>query len=446
MPMPRYRSAVMSICTVALLLFFNSCGPSTNFYRDVDAFTSQGNYGKAVDEVKKNERGYGDKSTVLYKLELGALYHYAGEMDSSNRYLLEAEKDIDDLFTKSISLNVLSVILNDNILPYDGEDFEKVLVNVFLALNFAAKGMDEDALVEARKVDTKLREYSRQYSGQNKYQEDAFIRCIAGVLYENEGEINDAFISYRQSYETYETYAKEYGTKAPAFLLNDIVRTAARLGFRDEVEKYSGLGGGIPDDNNNQQGSILVVTYSGKGPIKIQNRKTVTIPDSAGTLHTFQIALPKFTTRYSSGRWYSVSATSAGNTRTALTEVAENINAIAAKTLDDRLGMVYLKSGGRAVVKFLAAETAKKEFNKGSDSKITNFLKGLLVDVAVGATEQADTRTWRMLPANIQLARLHLAAGVYQCSISASDGGYDKRVTIEVKSGKTAFVLVDDLR
>jgi hypothetical protein len=293
----------------------------------------------------------------------------------------------------------------------------------------------------------KLKEYSRQYEGKNKYQEDAFIRYIAGVLYENEGEINDAFISYRQSYEAYETYTKEYGTKAPPFLLDDLVRTANLLSFSEEAETYRNLGGQLPSAKSRQNGSVLVVTYSGKGPIKIQERPTVTIPDSSGTLHTFQIALPKFEPRYLPGRTYSVAVISQDNTQSARTEVAENINAIAEKALEDRLGLIYLKSGGRALAKFLAAEKAKKDIKEGSDSKVKNFFASLAIDLVVGATEQADTRTWRTLPAEIQLARLSLPAGRHMLSVDSSDGGYTlKRVEVDVKRGKTSFVLVDDLR
>ena len=373
------------------------------------------------------------------------MYYYAGEADSSTRYLLNAEKEIDDLYTESVSLKVVSFILNDNVLPYAGEDFEKVMVNAFLALNFARKGMDDDALVEARKVDLKLREYSRQYEGKNKYREDAFIRLITGVLYENGGEVNNAFIAYQKSFETYEVYASNYGTQAPDFLLDDLVRTATNLSFRDETEKYQGLGGRLPE-NDKQWGGVLVVMCSGKGPIKVQEKKAVTIPDTSGVLHTFQIALPKFEPRYTPGRRYSVSATSDRDSVDATTVPAEDITAIAKAVLEDRLGLIYLKSGGRALLKFLATEKAKKDISKGSDNKARNVLTSLAVDLVVGATEQADTRTWRTLPAEIQLARLHLPAGRYRFLVSSSDGEYVQQSSVEVKPGRTSFVLMDDVR
>ena len=441
---PAYPKA-LRLGVPALLLFLVSCGPSTQFYKDVDVYAAEGKYDQAIEEVRKNEKGYGDKSTVLFKLDLGALYHYAGETDSSNKYLSAAEKEIEDLYTESVSLKVLSFILNDNVLPYDGEDFERVFVNVLLALNYASKGMDEDALVEARKVDLKLKEYSRHYDGKNKYQEDAFIRYVAGVLYENEGEVNDAFISYKKSFETYQTFEKEYGTPAPFFLVDDLLRTATSLSFDEEAATYGELGGVLPPDKG--MGSVLVVTYVGKGPIKVEERPTVSIPDSSGTLHTFQIALPKFVRRQNISRTYTITVISNSDTMQNRTVLAEDINAIAEKSLADRLTLIYLKSGGRALVKFLAAEKAKKDIKKDGDDKIKNFLSSLAIDLVVGASEQADTRTWRTLPAGIQLSRMWLRPGAYSFSVNSSDGGYTLRnLSVDVRAGKTAFVLVDDLR
>jgi hypothetical protein len=433
----------------ALSVFLCSCGVSTAFYRDVEEDISQGRYTNAIQGVRANHKAYGDKSEVLYNLDMGLLYHYAGQPDSSNAYLFAAEKEIEDLYTKSVSLAAASMLLNDNVLPYEGEDFEKVLVNVFLALNYAEKGEPDEALVEARKVDLKLRQYTKRYEGKNKYQEDAFIRYIAGVLYETGGEINDAFISYRKAYDAYETYAKEYGTHAPRFLLNDLVRTATLLSFDEEAETYRSLGGAPYRGTGRDSASIVLVAYAGKGPIKAEVRPSVTIPDTSGTLHTFQIALPKFLPRYNGNRRYTMAVRPAGETREAVrtdSDVAENVTAIAAGTLEDRLSLIYLKSGGRALLKFLAAEKAKAELRK-NDDKALNILGSLAVDLIVGATEQADVRSWRTLPAEVHLARVTLPPGKYTVSVTASDGRFtlpDETVTL--RRGHASFVIVDDVR
>ena len=118
--------------------------------------------------------------------------------------------------------------------------------------------------------------------------------------------------------------------------------------------------------------------------------------------------------------------------------------------------MIYLKSGGRALLKFLAAEKAKSAVKKKSGDggktetngdRLTNFLSSLAIDLVVGATEAADVRTWRTLPAQFQIARFFLPPGEYAVRASAEDGGY--RITqdsVQIRAGKSTFVLLDDLR
>jgi hypothetical protein len=292
-----------------------------------------------------------------------------------------------------------------------------------------------------------LREYAREYEGKNTYQEDAFIRMIAGMLYESGGEINDAFISYRNAYETYGVYETNYGTRAPSFLLDDLVRTASKLSFSEEVEKYRALGGREYDRSADGTGSVVVVVYAGNGPIKEEIRPSVSVPDSSGILHTFQVALPKFGPRMIAPRAYDVVLTDGRDSIMSRAELAEDITAIASKALDERVAMIYLKSGGRALLKFLAAEKMKSELKKDDKSTAKNFLGSLAIDLVMGATEQADLRTWRTLPAQIQLARLNLAPGYYTLRALSSDRHFAVRdVQVEVRKGRTAFVVVEDVR
>lgn len=438
------------IIAPALLLLLAGCGSSGQFYTAVENHVGSGRYADAIAEVRKNRDAYGDKSAVLYNLDMGLLYHYAGMSDSSSLYLLAAEREIDDLYTKSVSLAAMSFLLNDNVLPYDGEDFERVLLNVFLALNFAQQGLVDEALVEARKVDLKMREFVRQYEGKNRYQEDAFARYLAGALYESGGETNDAFISYTKAYEAYGAYERLYGTPPPRFLLNDLVRTAGRLGFTDEMARYRELGGAVSEAGNARRGSLLVLTYAGRAPIKTEVRPSVSVADSAGIIHTFQIALPKFTPRMVLPRSYDVTVRRAADSleiSRVQTIVAEDIAAIADQSLDDRLALVYLKSGGRALLKFLAAEKAKSKLKEKNESSILNILGSIAIDLALGATEQADVRSWRTLPAQIQMARLELAPGNYEVAVAASDGGLGlPSQAVAIRAGRVSFVIVDDIR
>ncbi len=437
------------VIPAALSIFCAACGSSSAFYAGVENEIAGGRYVAAVDLVRASRPAYGEKNTVLYDLDMGLLFHYAGIPDSSSAYLFAAEKEIADLYTKSISLAAASMLLNDNVLPYEGEDVEKVLVNVFLALNYVQKGEPDEALVEARKVDEKLREYARRYEGKNRYREDAFIRYLTGVLYESRGEINDAFIAYRNAFDTYRDYAKEYGTPAPSFLLDDLVRTARLMSFDDEAASYVLQGGKEFSPGGAARGSVVVLAYSGRGPVKQEFRPSVSIPDDKGVVHTFQVALPKFVPRNQPGRKYNVDLVlgEAGDPVRATTEVGEDVTAIAARTLEDRLSLIYLKSGGRALLKFLAAEKGKAELSKKNDDKLVNFLGSLAIDLTVAATEQADVRSWRTLPAEFQIARLDVLPGDYTARVSSTDGKYVlPGESLHVRAGQSTFLIVDDVR
>jgi hypothetical protein len=158
------------------------CGMRTDFYREVEQNLGVRNYAEAIDRLEKNEEHFGEKNEVLFNVEMGSLMHYAARYGESNQRFLAAERRMEELYTRSVSTEAAAMILNDNLIPYEGEDFEKVIVNLYLALNFAQMGDVEAALVEARKVDLKLNQYSREYEGKNVYKQDAFVRYVMGVL------------------------------------------------------------------------------------------------------------------------------------------------------------------------------------------------------------------------------------------------------------------------
>jgi hypothetical protein len=421
-----------------------ACGVSVAVYQDVESRAYRGDYAGALASLDRNRGEYGEKSEVLFNLESGLLSHYGDSFDRSNRHFFQAERKMEELYTKSISTEAAALLTNDNLLPYEGEDFEKVFVNLFLALNFAELGNYEAALVEARKVDVKLNQYSRAYEGKNAYKEDAFIRYIVGLLYEAEGEINDAFISYRKAFEAYRDYERLFATPAPSFLGNDLLRTAAALRFTDEKEEFERLFGRRYVPLVEKQASVVVVVHSGKGPIKEEISLQVSIPDSAGTVHTFKIALPKFKPRERSSRQYNVQVGGVSPTVVS-TEVAQNVTRIAEKALDDRITFLYLKAGGRAILKFLAAEKAKEEYKKKQSDKTANLLFSSLIDVAYTASERADIRSWRTLPDKIQVARLDVPAGTHQLILTAGDGRRIAEESVTVRQNQVLFKVIPDV-
>jgi uncharacterized protein len=422
------------------------CGMKTDFYREVEQNVAARNYAVAIDRLEKNEEHFGEKNEVLFNVEMGSLTHYAARYGESNQRFLAAERRMEELYTRSVSTEAAAMILNDNLIPYEGEDFEKVIVNLYLALNFAQMGDVEAALVEARKVDLKLNQYSREYEGKNVYKQDAFVRYVMGVLYEAAGETNDAFISYRKAYDGYKEYASQFKTPCPSFLKNDLVRLAGLLGFDDERRRFERDFGLRYSKPKKTESAFFLVIHSGRGPIKEESKLKVTIPDADAVLHTFVAAVPKFTPRERTQTRYDVSIQGTGpNAMRIQAELGEYITEIAKRSLQDRMTMIYLKAGGRALLKFLASEKAKSEWKKEGDG-LGNFFKSLAVDIAVDASEEADVRTWRTLPNQMFVVRAQLPPGTYSVNLTGSNPTRDLGVQqITTRPGKVEFRVLADV-
>jgi uncharacterized protein len=106
-------------------LIISGCGAvatRTKFYGPITNELSAGNYQAAVDRFEKSKNKFSSKDRFLYYLDSGALYFYAADFDSSLARLSLAESVSEDLYTKSISRAATSMLLNDNILEYAGED------------------------------------------------------------------------------------------------------------------------------------------------------------------------------------------------------------------------------------------------------------------------------------------------------------------------------------
>jgi hypothetical protein len=143
----------------------------------------------------------------LYLLNKAMLLRINSDFKASNHAFEQAKRRMAKLQGVSLTEGAGSLIVNDNIKKYVGDEFEQVLLHVYKALNYLEMGEADAARVEALQIDIKLRQYARRIA-KTKYIEDAFARYIAGLIYEDHGEWSDAMIEYRRAYEAYEQYIR----------------------------------------------------------------------------------------------------------------------------------------------------------------------------------------------------------------------------------------------
>ena len=181
-------------------------------------------YDQAVQNLSKS-----GPDRLLYLLDRGLIAHYQSRYRQSNTFFEEAERLADQLFARSVSRELTSLITTDAVKHYRGEEFELVFIHYYRALNYWYLGFPEDALVESRKANLKLAYLASSADSEANYRNDAFIHYMTGLFYEATGELNDAYVSYINAAKAYEFYEMAFELPPPKSLKSDIIRVDRAL-------------------------------------------------------------------------------------------------------------------------------------------------------------------------------------------------------------------------
>ncbi len=151
---------------------------------------------EALELTEPDDRGdIGDE--LLRLMHRGLLLHYAGRYDESNDVLQRAEAIIDDRYTRSVSLALLSLVTSDRALAWLPSDTERLMVNYYGALNYLALGDPEEAAVEVRRLSRLLELGEEDELEPDELAMRQLLRYFAGSVFEASGNRNDASVAYR---------------------------------------------------------------------------------------------------------------------------------------------------------------------------------------------------------------------------------------------------------
>jgi len=425
---------------------------------------AEGRYQDAVDFLETHDRDADGKNRLLYRMEKGSALHLAGHYLESNTTLEEAYVILEE-FQRNYALEALSFITNPAIVPYPGEDFEKVQIHYYKALNFTLLGNISDALVEARRINIKLNQLNDRYEAgrKNHYGSDAFAWTLMGLLFDASREYNDAFICYRNALDTYESsYSADYGLGPPDRLILDLMTAAWRTGLTSELEQYKARYsvGWSPPASRTGGSDIVIFWNNGLGPVKTEDSVNFTLDrgdvgfitfvsedrnfflpvpvggkdtNSLRDISLIRMALPRYLERPP----LYCRATAVCNETPYPLEKAQDINDIAFLNLHDRMG----RELGTALLRLAIKQGIERAVRK-QDAAL-----GVVVSIVNAATEKADTRNWQTLPHDIYYTRIPAAPGPCEITLERTtvSGTTDSvSVRVDVSPGRTAFLVFHD--
>lgn len=453
---------VYSLFFIIPAAFLFSCASYNNQAGSYYSHLRQNDYEKAARALDKNKLLKKDRNHLLYLLERGKISHLLQQWDSSNRYFNEADHLMEDARTSAKDL-VLGTVMNPMMQTYKAEDFEKYLVHYYKALNYLQLNEPGEALVEARRISLRTQAQEDKPGNKKKYGEDAFSYTLQGMIYEKNGDVNNAFIAYRNAADVYlENDGSYYGTKMPEQLKKDLLRTAQQNGFRDELERYEKLlHSNYTAEQRPEGGELIIFWENGSAPVKSQQDAWFSLvkdggdrfffTDAAGLynvpldlsnghnsddfktadLRSFRVALPKYEAQ---PLVYSGAAVEMNNSTYQL-EAAENINTLAFTTLRERMLRELSGTLTRLAVKKLAEAAVRPGEKKKDDRKQTEEEKkkkekqrnqrealALGIQLYSFVSEKADTRNWQSLPHTVYYTRVPLQKGENKLTLRITGG------------------------
>ncbi len=418
----------------------------------------------AIDETKLAES---DRDRFLYHAQRGHLLHLAGDFEASNREFEVAAAVSDELEPWSVTETLTDYTFNETVKAYSGEDYERAYLHYYMALNYLEMDDLQGALVECRRLDEVFRKLDARYEDDGRYQEDGFIRYLSGLIYESMGARDDARVDFRLAVRAYEgEWGGEIGVPLPQELERSLDSSehprwpADRTVIPEPASETEHVPVAEPRTvsipvragHPGPQTEIIVVIESGWAPYKVE--KSVEVPihralvpeelrGRTNLAALVKVAYPEFVSPSGAGVPFRAGvADSTGDCAFAETaEKVQDLDALARWVLERRTPAIVLRSTLRATMKQVGLARAKHELeedrDKDSDEQpdahvddddggfwkaIFGWLFENVATIAVAETEQADTRSWVLLPAEIWMARIPVRPGEHEVMVQALDG------------------------
>ncbi len=427
-----------------------------------------GNPTQAVSEIKSSAAASSDKDKLLYYMEAGIAYHTAGDYRKSNEVLAAADELIRS-YRSNLGDKVGSFLISDKSAPYVGEPFEQILVNWYRALNHVLLNEQEQARRLLLRLESDLREL--------KYEKEPYMQVLAAryllaLLAEQAGDFNTSRVQYRNlelfgmpqdwlKQQRYYLALKEKDTASLKSLLTAKPAIITPAGER-------------PIEPQDSYGQLVFIHQAGKAPVKKSRGKLsqdekfwlamrlaieaalysegalLTTTTAMAALGFAENPIPKYESRDKAAT--AIAELKIGDLKHQLPKLTD-YEEMALRNFNDNYDTMVGKNVTSLALKFTLAAIAAYHAGEKAEEAAGGGLGGFLVKAAVGAgagagvaaTLQPDLRSWRLLPANIQMQRLVLTPGSYPLELilpanSRVASELPKNITIQ--AGETIFLSV----
>ena len=455
----------LSIATTSIIIL-SGCAAVTGHkgaMNDFDKVLNSGNCDLSIIDKKLE-----DGDTILWGAQGGSLARDCKIYNKSIIYLDKAEKEYKESVDKdNIAKNALesstSMLVNNNVNEYEGNTYEKVMVNTYKALNFMNMNDQANARVEFNraldrqrrakeyfekeikekkeelkktsdkkeeeiakknqkndkndKKDNKIGSFDTFDAANNKKTQDAIYKKYNSLL--NDFDAYPDFVNPFTTYIAGVYFMLEGDSSKARNLLKESVSMAPKnkqiLSDFKLSDKY------INSLKNAKENYAWVIYENGQGMVKDEIRIDIPLFLFTSNAYYTGIALPKITERTNSYKHLNINGKKT-------TQVCNMDNVIKTE-FKKRFPMIVTEAVLNTVIKTVAQKQLK---DKGG------IVGGIVGSLYQGLTNKSDVRSWTALPKEFQSTRVTLN----NKPIKIKDDKGNLIQSINIPNGKNALIYV----
>lgn len=406
---------LFAILTLLNLLFSTGCNAPKDNLKVFNTSFEASNYDNsalfAQQKIGRQKNPAGED--LLWALQLASVERIRQNYPKSTEYFDKAEgmlKYYDEQFKGGDIVG--STAVNENVIPYRGEEYDGVMVNTYKALNFMAEGKPDLARVEFNRA------LDRQRRAKEKFVEE--INKLNAEMEKNQQQ-SEMAKSTAESQTTHDLLAQKYPNlynfQAYPDFVNPFATYMAGVYFNligdhakavDLLKESYGMVGNNPfiaEDLSVTEGmlggggrlenTVWVIFENGLGPVKEEFRIDLPLFIVTSQVKYVGIALPKLEFR---NKAYPYLLVNSDNKEYMTLPVAD---------MDRVVQTEFSKEFGGILLRAIISATAKAVAQYAIQQQGSNAATALSYAMAAYsfASTAADVRMWTALPKDFQVAR-----------------------------------------
>ena len=288
------------------------------------------------------------------------------------------------------------------------------------------------ALVEVRRALIVKRDGDRDPPPKGSPPENVFSQYLSGILRELNGDLDNAYVDYRQVHE-----------RDPGFIpaTRDLLRIAEATGRGEDADRWRSELGNIPasrsiaTNRDPNEMELVVIACVGLAPVK----DSFNLPLPTGHSVT-KISIPKYVERPDPGSAVRILVDGVEVGRTAM---VENVAAVAMAQLERKMPWL--------VAKTFRPRHGAGDRHRGRPRRSAEIERGGATAWAIGAAlwnlfiEQADLRSWLTLPRLFEVGRVVVKPGLREVRLELLGSGvtfgrlFPRKAGASTPIGRTAL-------